>query len=208
MPTDTFTIAGNSDDAHGRQQATTWASIASGTYTDNIYGSDIIPVFALDNPPDCQLLNNYLRWDTSSIPDSATITSAVLKIYVQSQSFPDTVKVAFDFYDFGGTPSTSGDWQQTPAGDAIAAFGAGTLTDGVVNSISLTGLTGISKTGFTGLRGSTDSRPTAGPGGTYVNFASYDHASQPAPQLEVTYTTGAVEDPFPIVAGGYYPTEG
>src|SRR5207247_846437 len=74
-------------------------------------------------------------------------------------------------------------------------------------SIPLDNSNGVSKTGYTGLR----THISGGmPTNTHTNqacFASYDHATLPAPALSVTYSnppptiTSAADSPDPVTAG-------
>lgn len=192
MPTDTFAITANGNDGAGRRIAASWANVTIGTYSDDPFGTSITSV-SKSFVGDYYVLNAFLRFDTSSIDDAATITGANLKLYVDGKDAPDgaSADYAADFYDFGGSPSTSADWELTSAGDAVATITAGGLTAGVVNTIPLTGLTGISKTGFTGIRIAPKSSAVAPTGDNFIDFAALEHTTGQEPRLEVTYTLAA-----------------
>ena len=188
MPTDTFPIAVDTDDGTGyRGGGAVWENIGTATFTaeetTNIVASKTL--FGGNYYVD----NAYMRFDTSSIPDGAVITSARLILYIDSNNTfnDDGISLAADFYDFGGEPSVSGDWEQSSSGDAISSFTIVSLTTNAINNISLTGLSGINKTGYTGIRiAPVDT--TAPTGLNSIEIASFE-AAQQEPRLEVTYTT-------------------
>ena len=62
-----------------------------------------------------------------------------------------------------------------------------TITQFVVLTIPLTDLSGVSKTGYTGIRLSI-SGAAAPAAKAAVRFASHEDATNPEPQLEVTYS--------------------
>ena len=53
--------------------------------------------------------NAFFRWDTSAIPDDATIVAALLRIWVGSPSIIAGYELCGDYHDFGGEPSVSAD---------------------------------------------------------------------------------------------------
>ena len=203
MPTDTFSINADANDTSGRRDsATGWANIASSTYTDNPDSTPSVLGLAKGDFGGTNFGSSviYLRFNTSTLPSSATITAAALKIYVVEKSTPFTgaEQYAADFYDYGGSPSIAADWEVSSSGDAIATIDGTALTESVVNTIPLTGLTGITRsgetnaqggTGITGIRLSakTATEPT---NDEWIDFAAHEHAEQEA-RLEITYTTGA-----------------
>jgi hypothetical protein len=190
---DTFDIAVDADDGSGYRQSGDWASIASGTFTDLVFGrDDIVSVSRTTNAGNFFISNAFLRFDTSSLPDGATITAANLKLYIDGAGAPDGATFGVDYYDFGGEPSVAADWEQTSAGDAISSISPGSLTTGVVNTLALTGLTGISKTGITGFR-IAPKESTAPSGDNFIDIAAREHATGAPAQLVVTYTAGGTD---------------
>lgn len=194
MPTDTFGIATDADDGGGQRTANVWADIATGTFApdDGTPGSISKALFG----GDFFVFNSYFRFNTSTLPDDATVTAAVLKIFIPAGELadPDNIDYAGDFFDFGGEPSTSADWEQSSSGDAIATIDASSLTSGAVNNLSLTGLSGVSLTGITGLRlaPKTTAQPT---GDNFVHIAKQeDTTPSRRPTLEVTYTEAGAGD--------------
>lgn len=88
-----------------------------------------------------------LKFDTSSIPDNATITSATLQVNVSARS-PYYYKVNGEWYDPGATIDLS-DYAGVPGNTAFADASWSSL--GII-STPLSNLSNINKSGFTGLR--------------------------------------------------------
>lgn len=175
----------------------TWAGArdaASGTVStgDNSpagYSTFRSPVY------DCSRF--FMGFDTSSIPENATITAAKIKVYVVSRTGTDaeTLNVV---------SMTAGDPTSLVGGDFVnfgtTSFGTlayGSATTSAYNDISFnaSGIAAISTTGTTKLcfrttRDINNTAPTVDqPGG---NFLAIDHSSASGAanllKLEVTYT--------------------
>jgi len=190
MPTVTFDLASDADDGDGTKSNIVFANVPGSSYTvgDGTEGGTVRSLFGGSYFIGCC----YFRFDTSSLPNDATVTAANLKLYLNSKGDPDNLDYAGDFYDFGGEPSVDADWEATSSGDAITTIDATGQTAGVVNTIALTTLTGVSLTGFTGLRLSSKTNPTP-TGDNFLTYAMHEDAtSGRRPQLEVTYTTPTV----------------
>lgn len=187
MPTDTFAITTDNDDGTGyRGGGTNWANISTDPFTAE--ETTTLLVSQVTNGTQFFLDNTFLRFDTSSLPDNAVPSSANLLLYLIAKGTnPDNIVWGADFYDFGGEPSVAADWELSTSGDAITSFTSGSLTASAVNTIALTGLSGINKTGFTGIRiaptGSVG-QPTSSL--NTIEFAASESVQQ-EPRLEVTY---------------------
>lgn len=190
MPTDTFPIAADADNGYGRELGVSWPVSSGDTFADAPFGTDIVSMARHANGG-FYVMNGYLRFDTSSIPDTAVISAAALKMHVLDAASPDAGStLAFDYYDFGGAPSVVADWELSSSGDAVSAFTISSLSIGSVNTIAITTLTGINVSGFTGFRFA-PAQTTQPTGDNFADFASRQHATAQEPRLEVTYTVPA-----------------
>lgn len=204
MPTVTFPITTAANDGSGYREAATWAGIGAGAFTD--FSDDPTHlIYASKQAPGTAYFcdNLWLRWDTSSIPDSATITAANLIMYLTSSQNNDGYSIVADAYDFGGEPAVAGDWVETPSPNILAPLtltaliGAGAAGDRTI-PFSASGLTAISKTGFTGVRVCFSAGTPVSASGNYLEFQSFENAGVNEPRLEVTYTE-AVAPQVPVV---------
>jgi hypothetical protein len=135
-----------------------------------------------------QIFDALLRFDTSSIPDDATITAATLKLFVTAKANSNGRNLVADWYDTANWPIDAADYQQDPAGTALTGSPLGSATVSAMNSFTLTNLSSVSLTGQTGLRLQIDGgQPT---GDNYLQLASFDSTTNPKPQLVITYTVG------------------
>src|SRR5439155_13028215 len=90
--------------------------------------------------------------DTSALPDNATVTSATLKVYVTAKADADDRSLMAEYYSSSNWPIDPADYSLSSSGNALSGADITGITVGSVNSFALTGLTGISTTGYTGLR--------------------------------------------------------
>lgn len=141
------------------------------------------------------VFRGFLFFDTSSIPDSATITSATLSLYGAT----DFSATNFDVVVTNGQPTyphdpmAIGDYDKTNYSGSGGSFNTGTFTTTGYNNITLnaTGISWISKTGTTKLtlRSSLDIAGTSPAGDEYVVFYPAETAgTSQDPVLVVTYT--------------------
>jgi len=136
---------------------------------------------------DFSVLTALLRFDTSSLPDDASVTSATLKLYVTRKADADNRNLVAEFYGASNWPIDAADYSLSSSANALSGIDITTITTSATNSFVLTGLSGISTTGATGFRLHVDGGQ---PGGdNYVQFASWDDPALSEPQLVVTYTT-------------------
>jgi hypothetical protein len=127
-----------------------------------------------------------LRFDTSGLPAGATITSATLKLYVNRTSYGDNRNLVADWQPNAVWPLSASDWSLNSSGNALNPVPVSSISANTQNSFALTGLANISTSGYTTLRLELDGGQPAGD--NYVQFASYQDASAPKPQLVLTYT--------------------
>lgn len=189
MPTDTFPISASANDKYVFVSAAAYPP--SGTPTHQSAATSIYAQRDL-SAPNYFITNAEMKWDTSSLPDNAIPSSALLRVYVVSKSNADSLSATLDWYIFNGSAA---DYSAAPlttahAGTALSAIGTSATYD-----FALTNLSNISVAGFTGLRmhiaqRASDAAPT---GANNLIMASFDDATLVEPQLIVTYTTGGAD---------------
>jgi hypothetical protein len=179
MPTISFTIGSDVEDGSCYRTGAVYPP------ADAFVAEDGSLAWAFKHTVNNEVDNGFFRWDTSAIPDTATITAADLKVYVTDTSNADSRSFTGDWYDFGGEPSVLADWAATPSATAFSVTIA-SITELVINTISLTNPnSNINKGGYTGIRiGISGGAPT---GQNSVSVASFEHAD-PSAELSVTYT--------------------
>lgn len=134
--------------------------------------------------------NGILAFDTSSLPDDATVTAAVLRLAIVNINDANARNFAGEWYDWGGSIDAT-DYTATPASTAFSTD-ITTLVDDVDNDFALTNpAANISLSGMTVLRLHVDGAQPAGL--NRVGFAAFDHTVQAEPRLIVTYTSAAGE---------------
>jgi hypothetical protein len=127
------------------------------------------------------------RFDTSALPNNATITAAKLRLYVTSRQSADNRKLVAEWYPATNWPIDAADYTTTPTTTASAGLAVTTLTTGAQNDLTLQNLGSISLTGLTALRLHLDGGQPTGENAVWV--ASYDDGTLPRAQLIVDYTT-------------------
>lgn len=126
-----------------------------------------------------------LRFDTSGLPDNATVTSAVLRVNVGAVLNNDSFTLNGEWYD----PGTALGAEDYVSAVGTTAFSGVNLPTGWSN-VPLTGLANINKTGFSGLRLGFDA--SSAPTNTnYYNI--YASESVNGPLLVVTYTVPLID---------------
>jgi len=127
-----------------------------------------------------------LRFDTSGLPDDATITSVKLRLFVTAKGDGDARSLVGEWYGAGNWPIGAGGWSLDSSADALAGVAISTIATSASNDFMLANGNGVSLTGSTGLRLHIDGGvPTAA---NTVQFATYEHTTQPEPQLIVEWT--------------------
>jgi hypothetical protein len=128
-----------------------------------------------------------LRFDTSPLPDGATITSAKLRLYVVSRTSANNRNLVAAWYPAASWPIDAADYTATAASTAHAGTAIGSLLVNTQNELALQNLSSISTTGSTGLRLHVDGGQPNGENGVWI--AAFEN-SLPKAQLEITYTNG------------------
>ena len=152
---------------------------------------------------DYQVFVGLLRFDTSALPDGATVTSASLKLDLLGKIDADNRGLEAEWYSASSWPIDAADWSLASSGSASAAVDITALSTTATSSFELGGLGSISTTGSTGLRlHLSGGQPS---GDNLLQVASLEHPTRPEPQLVVSYTTAAPVAPsntgLPVVSG-------
>lgn len=211
MPTDTFTIANANDDGSGYWRddipytwppAESWVNDPADTIlyvSKGEFGSGGGGAYYYAT-------NVFFRWDTSSIPNSAVVTAASLRMYLIHYNKASTGwGMVGDYHDFGGEPSVAADGNENIS---PSIFTRVDLDPGFVENADLdcvlTDLSGINKTGYTGIRIGLDEGgripPLAGDD-TAMQFAAYEFAGVHQARLIVTYTAGVDTEALAVSHG-------
>lgn len=139
-----------------------------------------------------QVKNGLLLWDTSSLPDDATVTAATLRLKFSWVANPDSRSFTADWFAWGASAaadySLNGDAAGFAAGTtAHSGTSLGSITVNADNDFALTNLSNISKTGNTYLRLHVSGGQPAG--ANQLTFYAQEHTTEPAARLIVDYTT-------------------
>ena len=185
MSTQVFSITAGADDQRIYRNGNSYPP--TGTFTRDTSSELTMPqrAFVSGGVPPAAISNSLLRWDTSSIPDGAVPQSASLDLVGWNfKSDANSRSVVGEYYNWDGVNTT--DWAQDAPTTGLAfskTIASWNATGN--NSIPLTNLSGINKTGYTSLRlhisGGTPTDQN------YVDIATYEHATKTEPRLTVTY---------------------
>jgi hypothetical protein len=188
MTVTNFPISTGNDDGYRNCNKTSYPPAS----TDNPYGSPTGTTLYVErsfNTPNYDITTVHLRFDTSAIPNDATVTAANLKLYVDGGTSADGLNLCGEWH-LSAAPPASTDWTADAATTAFSVA-LNSLTDAALNTIALTDpAANVNKSGYTGIRltvskRAADAAPTGGNGFT---GPSLEHATNPEPTLEVTYT--------------------
>lgn len=190
MPSITFNVAASGDDGQVERAGTAWPP--AGSFDVFTTPTAFAPLKFRSGAT--RVISVALcRWDTSSIPDDATIVSAVFRAYVTAKGSGTGRDLTAEWYEAGTIDS--GDWTSTVGTDAHAGTAISAITESADNDFSLNNLSSISKAGYTGLRLHISGGDPADPANHSVSFAAFDHATLTEPRLIVEYT-------LPVIGGG------
>jgi hypothetical protein len=148
----TFSVGSGADDGDLQQR-----SPASGGYppTGGISASsngDLITAGRRLANNNYSVLVPLLRFDTSALPDGATVTSATLKLYVTAKADADNRSLQAEWFPASSWPIDSGDWSLDSTASALVGADITAVTVGQLNSFGLSGLGNLSTIGSTALR--------------------------------------------------------
>lgn len=196
MPTDTFSIAASGDDA--------MVNAADATY----------PPTTVDGSwfaEQTDLVTNFLdvatyrrrvammRFDTSSIPDSAVVWRAVLRMFITGKIIvaPTDAPYLFgEWYAFDGSVAFS-DYVSTSSSTAHVGTDMALISTGADRDFELRNLGSINKTGYSGIRlhCHTVAAPT---NHNQLEWSAFDHTTNTEPRLIVSH--GSPETRYPGTA--------
>ena len=147
-----------------------------------------------------------LRFDTSALPDGATVTGATLRLYVTGTDSDNGRSLVGEWYSAANWPIDSGDYTLNAAATAHAGTPISSLTVNSQNNFTLQNLASISTTGSTGLRLHVAGGAPNGENNVFFNSFENNNNNRPKPQLTVTYTstsggTAPVNTTPPSVSG-------
>lgn len=184
----TFYIATSTDDLWLGYDHTSYPPSVGGTYGHTTNNTEVLARKRFVTPT-YSSLNILLRWDTSSIPDDATIRDAQLIMSCTSKTDDEGRSIVGEWHNWS-TPS-SAEYAETPASDAFAAVPLANITLNQDNTFTLVNANAsVNKTGYTGIRiGVTGGVPT---GVNQVGFGAWDHTTRVEPRLSVTYTSASL----------------
>ncbi|MGH2784037.1 MAG: RHS repeat-associated core domain-containing protein [Actinomycetota bacterium] len=180
-PTTTFNVAAGANDDTVRRHGTNYVPPCDYAYPT----STLINVSRAFDPAygTYDVHNAFMRWNTSSIPDNATLLSATVRVRVTYVRNANNKQVTADWYTSGWPPVTCAD--SSPGSETTASSGMAIPGSGGDHDFVLGNTTGVSKTGDTGLRFHlTGGTPT---GINRVHWASYENTSYHEPYLLVRY---------------------
>ena len=194
-----FSSVGDGSTAHVQDSAWSAARDAgSGTsaYTQYTSTNDEVVVQTDSNPDDGTRIDRvFLPFDTSSIPDDATINSATLSFYPTGRTNTGSGSIAVCLTTQASTSSlVDADYSQVGTVRQASDITIASLTLNAYNDIALnaTGVSNINKTGFTklGLRIARDiDNSPAGSIDTTVQMAmSEATGTSQDPKLVIDYT--------------------
>ena len=150
-----------------------------------------------------EVRTGLLRFDTSTIPAGATITSASLRLYVTGRSSVDARTLVAEWDNDAAWPLNASDYTATPANTASTGTPISSLSPNAYNTLTLQNLGSISRTGTTTIRLHIDGgQPT---GENNVSIAAFEAGTATAAQLVLDYTPPPPPPPsgtFTVAAGG------
>lgn len=186
MPTATFALASQSDMAFLSLEGASYPPSTFIDYTSSNIGGTQAGRNVVAGPS-YEIRNTLLRFDTSSLPDTAVISGASLWAITTGLRAQDSRNLTADFYTWSN-PVSSSDITATAQTGAINGYPLASIlsTTGTPATIPLDSVSGISKSGYTYLRlHASGGQPSVGE--NYWNFADYTTATYQEPQLIVYY---------------------
>ena len=181
--TATFSVASGTDDQQVLRSGLRYPPEA-GVFNRQATGATVEASKNYQGREGYYVRNALLRWDTSSIPDNATIKRATLRFWCTVKNPSEARNLVAEYWGWDGT--SQADWSGTPPAAPIFQAPIASIANGAQNNVTFTNLDGISKTGWTLIRCHVSGGvPT---GYNYVVMSSAE-STNPEPQLIVEYAT-------------------
>jgi len=137
----------------------------------------------------------FLKFDTTTIPSTATITSAKLRLYGQADYSVTDFYIRLQKWT-GDTPIDTGDYNQFDGTNYDDGnFYTSSWSTSGYNDITISNYNLITKAGYTKIcvRSSRDISSTTPSGEEYVFIYAYEQGTGYYPVLHIEYTTGVEE---------------
>lgn len=208
-PTTTFNVAAGADDAYVRAGEATYppnANKQADSSGEWLYTArDRCTAGCPLSGQTYEIASAFMRWDTSSLPNDATVSGATLRANVATKVNDNARNLTAEWYS--AWPIDTVDYGIAEGDNDVLNVPLANVTAGNVdNDFALGGsATAVSLTGYTGLRlDVTGGQPT---GRNALSFAALEHATYAEPRLLVTYTSAAptinvvTDSPDPAVVG-------
>jgi len=197
-PTEVYVTSASDGYAHAVDPvayATAWIQVNA----DDVSSGGAVSYFGqLKSGGSYNIYRAYLYFDTSAIPDSASITAANVSIYGSG----DLTTTDFNMTITNGQPTyphdplVVGDYDKTNYSGIGGSLNTSSfITTGYTNiSLNASGISWISLVGTTKLtlRSQKDIDGTAPTGSEYLEFSAYERGAGYRPYLEVTYSSSGV----------------
>ncbi len=183
MPTATFQIAAGADDQMGIRSGATYPP-TGGLFFNSTNTEAFGERGFLTN--EFRIYNGLWRWDTSSLPAAAAITSANLIFTIAGLNNTDARSAVFDWHDWSGLNAAADIAVDAPTTGLAASVSIGSVSLGALTLALNDANANVSRTGFTFLRGHVSGgQPT---GLNRIIPRAFEFSASAAAKLEVEYT--------------------
>jgi hypothetical protein len=187
MTNHTFSVTASGDDGFADRESASageWPVTGGFTVTD-VATTGLVRKVQFAAFSDC--IVSLIRFDTSTISDNAVITGATLRLQTVAKGAATGRDIQVGYYASSNWPIDSADWSgaDNPGSDA-GVFPISGFSVGVEANLALTNPQLISTTGYTGFRLSVSGAEPVLNDDHRVEWAAFDHATEPGPELIVT----------------------
>jgi hypothetical protein len=199
VQTATFPITASLDDQFVAKNSSGYPPSNAASY--NSWEDTVWTERSLHPDGNYEIVNGLLRFNTSNLPDDATITGARLQVDIVFMESANGLSLTADWFNWAGS-NAEADYSAMAQTGAIAPIEIGYFVSGPKSFELLNASTNISKTGPSSLRLHIDGGPPTGM--NYVKLASWNHDTAAEPKLVVNYTTDQTNggtDPVFVGAG-------